>query len=486
MKLKTSKGITLIALIITIIVLLILAGVAVASLTGENGLLNKAETAKETTAQKTAEEQVKLAIMASYNASGKIDLGELKENLNNIEGVTEITEEITDASFPLSVTVNGEEVKLNKAGETITAESNETTTPTTPSESEPEPGTVKYYAKAAMPDGASIKAGTTKETGIVMVDSNENEWVWIEVPETVFTTATTATDYDAIKADLIAYATDYREGQTGQGYSWSDEWYAKDGSTLVTASTEGLTDTQKALNNGCGLTYDEYNTAYQKMLNSIYTNKGFYISRYEAGIEGSDTDISKKRTARTAITSTSPKAVSKPDMIPYNYVYCSDAQTLASSMATGSKTSSLMFGIQWDLVCKYLEVNGNWDTTTNTASYYIKTNSKSWGNYSNATFNIDSINAKKYSTWESITGEKSGSVLLTTGASEYTNKMNIYDFAGNEYEWTLEHATTNSSSPCACRGGYYIYTGSDTPASSRSYGSTTNSSFNIGFRCSLY
>ena len=34
-----------------------------------------------------------------------------------------------------------------------------------------------------------MKIGTTKETGIVMVDSNENEWVWIEVPETVFTTA---------------------------------------------------------------------------------------------------------------------------------------------------------------------------------------------------------------------------------------------------------------------------------------------------------
>ena len=46
---KTSKGITLIALIITIIVLLILAGVTIATLTGENGLLNRAVTAREET-----------------------------------------------------------------------------------------------------------------------------------------------------------------------------------------------------------------------------------------------------------------------------------------------------------------------------------------------------------------------------------------------------------------------------------------------------
>ena len=46
-----------------------------------------------------------------------------------------------------------------------------------------------------------------------------------------------------------------------------------------------------------------------------------------------------------------------------------------------SKTSSLLFGIQWDLVCKFLEVNGDWDTTTNTALYYINSNSTSCGNY---------------------------------------------------------------------------------------------------------
>ena len=309
--------------------------------------------------------------------------------------------------------------------------------------------TVLEYAIGAKPTTTAtiIEADETK--GIVMVDDTGNEWVWVEVPKEVFATATSATDYDAIKADLIAYATDYRGG-------WSDTYYS-----------------------GCGIaSSDEYTAMYNKMLSSVYTNKGFYISRYEAGIEGSDTDISLARTERTEITSTSPKAVSKPDMIPYNYVYCSDAQTLASSMATGSKTSSLMFGIQWDLVCKYLEESG-------TAKANINSNSTSWGNYSDSTFTINSANAKKYSAWSSITGEKSGSVLLTTGASEYTNKMNIYDFAGNEWEWTLEK-TTDTSIPCAFRGGAFSNAGSSYPASYRGSLSTTYSYYNVGFRPALY
>ena len=55
---KTSnKGITLIALVITIIVLLILAGVSIATLTGQNGILTRAQDAKNKTGQEQKEEQ---------------------------------------------------------------------------------------------------------------------------------------------------------------------------------------------------------------------------------------------------------------------------------------------------------------------------------------------------------------------------------------------------------------------------------------------
>ena len=61
---REQKGITLIALVITIIVLLILAGVSIAMLTGQNGILTQATNAKTETAQAEAEEKINLALNA--------------------------------------------------------------------------------------------------------------------------------------------------------------------------------------------------------------------------------------------------------------------------------------------------------------------------------------------------------------------------------------------------------------------------------------
>ena len=158
-------------------------------------------------------------------------------------------------------------------------------------------------------------------------------------------------------------------------------------------------------------------------------------------------------------------------------------------MSTGNKTSSLMYGIQWDLVCKFLEVKGNWDTTENTAQDYIIGDSTSWGNHYESTFTINSTKAKKYNSsnksCDDITGEKSEDMLLTTGASEQNKKMNIYDFAGNEWEWTLEKTTTPYS-PCSFGGGYYTGYGNIVPASVRYSNGTTDSHYVIGLRVSLY
>lgn len=164
-----------------------------------------------------------------------------------------------------------------------------------------------------------------------------------------------------------------------------------DGNMIVTASTANLTDMQKKLKNGCGLTYNEYRELYQRMLKSVYINGGFWIGRYEAGIEGSITDILKARTSYTSITiGTSPKAISQKDAIPYNYVYCSEAQILAKEMAPDSNYSSnLMFGIQWDLVCKFIEVKSELGKND------INSNSSRWGNYKDVLNTVSSDNAKR-------------------------------------------------------------------------------------------
>ena len=176
-------------------------------------------------------------------------------------------------------------------------------------------------------------------------------------------------------------------------------------------------------------------------------------------------------------------------MIPYNYVYCSEAQALAKRMSTDtSKTSSLLFGIQWDLVCKFLQEKGGLSVAQIKGGDDI--GSTNWGNYMNATVTPIKTGAKQLisGTWTASTADKSekSSILLTTGASDYTKKMNIYDFAGNEWEWTLEHDTHNTLRPCSFRGGGFNYTGSDGPASIRSYNDTTYSSSAVGFHSTLY
>ncbi len=82
LKRKTNNGITLIALVITIIVLLILAGVAISTLTGDNGILTKAAQAKKDTERESAKERIQIEVMGSYGEDGTLDIDTLKSNLN--------------------------------------------------------------------------------------------------------------------------------------------------------------------------------------------------------------------------------------------------------------------------------------------------------------------------------------------------------------------------------------------------------------------
>ena len=100
-----TKGITLIALVITIIVLLILAGVTIATLTGENGILLKATEASNKTEEENAGEEVKIAVMGSIGTNGELENEVLKENLSKIENISGIPVEITDNSYPLTITI---------------------------------------------------------------------------------------------------------------------------------------------------------------------------------------------------------------------------------------------------------------------------------------------------------------------------------------------------------------------------------------------
>ncbi len=111
--LKDVQGITLIALVITIIVLLILAAVSIATLTGENGILTKAKIAKEETEKAAAVEKVKVEVMGSFDKSGNLNLDELKENLQKVDG---LQGEVAGNEFPITVTVDGQQITVQKDG----------------------------------------------------------------------------------------------------------------------------------------------------------------------------------------------------------------------------------------------------------------------------------------------------------------------------------------------------------------------------------
>ena len=575
-KQKTNKGITLIALVITIIVLLILAAVSIATLTGDNGILTKAQTAQKLTKQETAKEKIQVEVLGSLDNSGNIDLNELNENLKNVEG---ITKGYPIEELPAELTVDGCKVKIDSNGK-VTVEGEGGSEPTDTPEPPKTPtfehiDTAETNPAGSMPEGATV-VESDADNGIVIRDTeNGNEWVWIEVPKLqskmpTGLTFTNETGYseedqancDSITAALKAYADPYTKGSAHQindsDYNnWTDEWYDKLGTTYdgeneysevkyitstsnftvakeyygtiyknntvieeATSYEKGTTYyakmTEEKLNDtlGCGLTYNEYKETYQKMIKSVYKNGGFWIGRYEAGIEGTTgNDLSNARTSHTDIVDGSPKAISQKDAIPYNYVYCSEAQKLAKEMTPdSSKTSSLLFGIQWDLVCKFIEVKevakqGEEEKTNIIES--INTDSQSWGNYENTTLQITSSNAKAniedddegtYNVpWASITENKKSYddsydsakavgfyTLLSTGASDKTKKLNIYDLAGNEFEWTLEHATATASFPCSDRGGYFNGDSSGSPASYRSYSSTAGAYDNTSFRPALY
>ena len=311
-----------------------------------------------------------------------------------------------------------------------------------------------------LPKGFRQVSGTTLEKGLTIQDSTGNQYVWVEVPKTkeVYPTAGleitefTNDEYTAIETDLHTYTADYRKDKSGTETKYTDT-YSSDEAT--------------------GLTSEQYTQLKQKMLKSVYQNGGFYIGKYETGAE-------------TAITygSSSTAPVIKQNAYPYNFVSCRKAQTLASNMEHGDRTTSLMFGVQWDLVMKYLETKG-------TSQADLKTDSTNWGNYSNSVWNITNANLKyapNGSRWTNATEKSKTSnerILLSTGASESFSKMGIYDLAGNEWELTLEY-TSDPNYPCAYRGGKYDNSGSNIPASDRFSNVTDVVYDDVGFRLALY
>ena len=161
---KNNKGITLIALVITIIVLLILAGVSIAMLTGQNGILTQAQIAKTTTENKSAEEKVNLAVTAAMLQSkkGELDADKLiTEVKTNYGGTTKKTGD----GFPVTVTIDGKSFTVDEDG---------TVEPSILNASDIASKTDKSKIYGAKVTGYTLPSGTTTDVGwkIFYADNN--------------------------------------------------------------------------------------------------------------------------------------------------------------------------------------------------------------------------------------------------------------------------------------------------------------------------
>ena len=424
---KKNKGITLVALVVTIVVLLILAGVSINLVLGDNGIIAKAKEAQRKSAEATQ---------------------------NDLKGMNGLVSEM-EGALAGSDSGNGG-AGGSGTGTKVPAEATAETAP--------------YF-----PDNTFTKKEGTIDTGLVIQDASGNEYVWVVVPRTTAVYATTGlgkttftdADYTSIETDLKNYT-----------------------STYVT--TSGYSDTYAADTDNVGwLTSDEYTELKNSMLKSVYENGGFYVGRYEAGIIENRTSKSATNSDGKYTIEGMPTPVTKADAYPYRYVTRTQAQNLASNVNSGTKTSILMFGVQWDLVLAFMRK----DTAKITSTSVLTENSTTIGNYCDNLWTIKNANAQ-YSedggdTFKACPNpfkkESYSSILLTTGADSSFSVQNIYDIAGNVFEWTLEKTSNDSLGPCAIRGGYSGDDGSAFPADDRSfYNTTAANDYFIGFRVTLW
>ena len=394
-KLKESKGITLIALVITIIVLLILAGVTIATLTGDNGILKKAGDAKTQTEQAKEDENLKIAIAGSYGTDGKLNLKDLKDNLTN-QG---IDYDKNNTGFPLEVKVNGEKKKIDANGNIIESIQSLKTKGTVFKDTTTLEDT--YGNQVTIPKGFKIADDSATEVtgGIVIEDATYtntigSQFVWIPV----------GTGENAIKK-ANKEKVDIALGR----YEFTKTTSEYSGSSFTEDTTANHNSDYK---NAIAKDIEQFKT-------SVKNNHGYYIGRYEAGVVDYNSSVSTSNSDYkinwTGYTGDNIKLVCKKEQQVWNYVTQNKASELSRDMykSEAKVTSDLINSYAWDTAIVFVQKCGK---ESNSSTY-----SRTWG-HSSITEGMP---------------QATGTNILTE-TSKVDKQCNIFDMAGNCLEWTTE------------------------------------------------
>ena len=446
---KETAGITLIALVITIIILIILAGVSINALIGENGLIGRAKLAKEQYTNATIDEQEKLNELEAQLAMGQ------KPGLPEITTDTEV----------------GVQVKLPDKWATETGRYISTSTGLE----------VTSATKVATVYAVSIGGGECVPVpyGFYYVGGNLDTGVIISDEE--------ADKYDGT-TDKTTYA--YTTSLTGNQFVWIP-------------CTTNSSDKSKTLytKTSWGKQNAEWDTTTPKAeVQQIEKYGGFYVGRYEAGLASdmSEFTSTQQHTGSNQIYNLYKTPQSKAGLAPWNFVDWTHSKANAESMYNNNYVSSgLITGTQWDVILNTLKSKASLSDSDMTNSQY-------WGNYKNTAIAYTGRKATAYyssSSWylpvfgstetsttkDDVTSNENKVDLLTTGASATTEKYHIYDIAGNLWEWTEEDSHYATSGQYrVLRGGSYLGASSVYPACYRGYDSVSITNLNLGFRAVLY
>ena len=212
----------------------------------------------------------------------------------------------------------------------------------------------------------------------------------------------------------------------------------------------------------------EMEESFYRMIESVKKYGGYYIGRYETG------DLNQEKAVVRKINEDINNATWY-EMYELSKNLEGEKENIETGMIWGSIWDETL---QWLLESGAQIQNGEGGTREITESD-INDDSSDWGNYYNATF--------EYRTTSGGTSTKreNYATRIPTGSTEYTKANNIYDLAGNVFDWTLEADSTVSR---VLRGGNYNYGGSVYPASYRyvSFSDPTNSYDYYGCRSALY
>ena len=451
---EAQKGITLIALVITIIVLLILAGVSIAMLTGQNGILTQAQNAKTTNESKSAEEKVKLAVMGARADDGTLTVGKLRTELANYGGTVE------GDTFPVTATVDGKSFTVDANGNVASAGSSTDPNPPAPTGngtlgtvtgSETKNTTVKDSLgnQVVVPAGFKVVNKDANVTdGIVVEDISHtatagSQFVWIPVGEVVKEIKDGVKSTETITLSRYTFADDNVGTPTDQGSAEIETSFfnSRYKHTEVNKSTNGNTTAKENI--------ESEESGFRK---SVKNNHGYYIGRYE----------SRTSTERKSETDKLTQITVKPDKYVYNYTAQLQAAELSRGMYSDSNfESDLMNSYAWDTAIVFLQT---FDNRANKASL------------------------KPYSRQTSLNTSSDGLASQgTNNLSDASKKdviCNVYDMANNCIEWTTE-TCKHSLFPCTSRGGHYI---NNTDYMSLRYNNLTTGFINenISFRTLLY